>query len=113
MFQRKAYTKHNRFTTEIKILEIRLCFDIGYTPKIFSGLFNQREINPYNLRRGPEFRVPLTRTLHHGSESISYLGTKIWDILLTSFKEGVSLKSFKRLIKKWVPQACHCRLSKN
>ena len=23
----------------------------GYTPKIFSDLFNQRQISPYNLRR--------------------------------------------------------------
>ena len=48
-----------------------------YTPKIFSDLFNQREISPYNLRRHPEFRVPLTRTMYHGSQSYSSLSTKI------------------------------------
>ena len=67
----------------------------GYTPKIFSDLFNQREISPNNLRRHPEFRVPLTRTVYHGSESISYLSPNIWDILPASFKEEVSLNSFK------------------
>ena len=71
-----------------------------YKPKIFSDLFNQKEITPYNFRKRPEFRVPLTRTVYHGSESISYLGPKIWDILPTSFKEAVSLNSFKKLIKK-------------
>ena len=65
-------------------------------------LFNQREISPYNLRRHAEIRVPLTRTVYHGSESISYLGPKTWDILPTSFKEVVSLDCFKKLIKKWV-----------
>ena len=40
----------------------------GYTPKVFSDLFNQREISPYNLTRHPEFRVPLTRTVYHGSK---------------------------------------------
>ena len=84
-----------------------------YTPKIFSDLFNQREISPYNLRRYPEFRVLLTRTVHHGGKSISYLGPNIWDILTSSFKEAVSLSSFKKFIKKWVPQACPCRLCKN
>ena len=64
----------------------------GYTPKIFSDLFNKREISPYNLRRHSEFRVPLTRTAYHGNESISYLGPTIRDILLASFKEAVSLK---------------------
>ena len=72
----------------------------GYAPKIFSDLFNQREISLCNLRRRPEFRVPLTRTVYHGRESISYLGPKIWDILPTSFTEAVSLNSFKKLIKK-------------
>ena len=48
----------------------------GYTPRIFSYLFNQREISPYYIGRHPEFRVPLTRTVYHGSESISYLGPK-------------------------------------
>ena len=49
----------------------------GYTPKVFSDLFNQREISSYNFRRHPEFRVPLTKTVYHWSESISYLGLKI------------------------------------
>ena len=81
--------------------------------KIFSDLFIRREKSSYNLRRHPEFRVPLTRTVHHGRESISYLGPTIWDILPTLLKEAVSLNSFKKLIKKWVPQACPCRLCKN
>ena len=81
----------------------------GYIPKIFSDWLNQREISPYNLRRNPEFRVPLTRTELHGSESISYLGPKIRDIFPASFKEAVSLNSFKKLITTWVPQARPCR----
>ena len=59
---------------------------------IFSDLFNQREISPYNPKRHPEFRAPLTKTVYHGNESISYLGPKIWDILWGSFKEAVPLK---------------------
>ena len=85
----------------------------GYRSKIFNDLFNQKEISPYNLRRHPEFRVPLTRTVYQGSESISYLGPKTWDILPASFTRAVSLNSFKKLIKEWVPQACPCRLCKN
>ena len=64
----------------------------GYAPKIFSDLFNQREISPCNLRRHPEFRVTLTRTVYRGSESISYMSPKIWDILPASFKQVVLLK---------------------
>ena len=82
----------------------------GYTAKIFSDFFNQREIRPYNLKRQFEFTVTFTRTLYHGSENISYLGRKIWGILPTSFKEADLFNSFKKLVKKWVSQACHCRL---
>ena len=85
----------------------------GCAPKIFSNLFNQREISPCNLRRHTEFRVPLTRTVYHGSESISSLGPKIWDVLPTSFKEAATLNNFKKLIKKWIPQAYSCKLCKN
>ena len=87
----------------------------GYSPspKIFSDLFNQREISLYNLRRHPEFRVSLSSAVYHGSEGISHLGPKIWNILLATFKEGVSFNSFKKLIKKWVSEACPCRLCKN
>ena len=35
------------------------------------------------------------------------------DILLTSFKEAVSLSSFKKLIKKWVSQGSPYRLGKS
>ena len=64
-----------------------------YSLEIFSDLFNKREISAYNFRRHPEFTVPLNRTVYHGSESISCVGTKIWNILPPSFKEPVSLES--------------------
>ena len=82
-----------------------------YKPKIFNDFSNQREISPYNLRGHPGFVVTLTRTVYHASKSISYLGQKIWDINLASIKQALPLNSFKRLIKKWVPQVW--RLCKN
>ena len=44
-------------------------------------LFCQTEMNPYNLRIQHNFEVPYVRTAYNGSESISYLGPKIWDVL--------------------------------
>ena len=88
-------------------------WNLDMQPRFSVLLFNQREISPCNLRRHTEFRVPLTRTVYHGSESISSLGPKIWDVLPTSFKEAATLNNFKKLIKKWVPQAYSCKLCKN
>ena len=63
-------------------------------------LFYQTEMNPYNLRIQHNFEVPYVRTVYHGSESISYLGPKIWDVLPVSIKEANTFNSFKKLIKK-------------
>ena len=54
----------------------------------------------------------MTRTVYHRSECISHLGSKIWDIIPSSFKKAVSLNNFKKLIKKRVTQACPCKLCK-
>ena len=97
------YRNHSKkFSNGFPIIKCKETYKLksGYKPKIFSDLLNQKEISPYNLRRHPEFRAPLTRTVYHRSESISYLCPKIWNILATSFKEAVSLNSFKKLIKK-------------
>ena len=50
----------------------------------------------YNLRRCNDFRIPSIRTVYHGSESISFLGPKIWNILSDEIKHQTSLNSFKK-----------------
>ena len=52
------------------------------------------------------------KSVYHGSESISYLGPKIWEIVPAKINETNSLNSFKIEIRKWVPQSCPCRLFK-
>ena len=59
-----------------------------------------------------DFRIRSVKSVHHGSESISYLGPKIWEIFPAKVKGANSLNSFKIEIRKWVPQSCPCRLCK-
>ena len=77
------------------------------SPPIFSKLFCWRDIC-YNLRSNSNFVVPNVKSVFHGSESISYLGPKIWDIVPLEVKELTSLNAFKNGIKKWES----CRLCK-
>ena len=70
------------------------------SPPIFSELFCGRDIC-YNLRSNSNFAVPHVKSLFHGSESIYYLGPKIWDIVPLELKELTSLNAFKKGIKKW------------
>ena len=44
--------------------------------------------NHYNIHNHNNFRVPFARTIYHGStDSISYLGSRIWDIVSTKQKQ--------------------------
>ena len=99
---------HNR---NIQILATEM-FKIknDLSPEIMTELFEQRNEHHYNLRNNVHFITPQIRTVYHGSESISFLGPKIWNILPDRLKNATSLEVFKIKIKKWKPQNCPCRL---
>ena len=84
----------------------------GLSPELFTEIFARETESHYNLRRCNDFRIPSIRTVYHGSESISFLGPKIWNILPDEIKQQTSLNSFKKSVKKWKPQDCPCRLCK-
>ena len=58
--------------------------------------------HPYTLRQFQSSRR-LLKTVSHGSESISNIGPKLWDLTPNRLKEIVSLKVFNQAIKKWNP----------
>ena len=41
--------------------------------------------------------------MYHGTESISNLGPKIWDLVPRNLKEISELDKFKKAIKQWKP----------
>ena len=84
----------------------------GLSPELFTEIFARETESHYNLRRCNDFRIPSIRTVYHGRESISFLGSKIWNILPDEIKQQTSLNSFKKSVKKWKPQDCPCRLCK-
>ena len=81
------------------------------SPAIVRELFHERN-NNYNLRQFSEFAIPNVKSVHHGSESISVLGPKIWNLVPNEFRELTSLTAFKKAIKKWKSEMCPCRLCK-
>ena len=83
----------------------------GKSPEIVSDIFAQTTQH-YNFRQNQDFRARSVKSVYHGSESISYLGPKIWEIVPAKIKETNSLNSFKIEIRKWVPQSCPYRLCK-
>ena len=84
----------------------------GLSPPIVSNIFTQKNCHPYNLGLNSQFSRPLVSSVFHGTESISYLGPVIWDILPGSYKNLSNVSVFKNKIKKWKPENCSCRLCK-
>ena len=56
----------------------------GLSPPVVSNIFTQKICRSYNLRLNSQFSRPLVRSAFHWTESISYLGPVIWDILRDS-----------------------------
>ena len=80
-------------------------------PPIFTEIFKKRNPN-YQLRHTLHFSIPPVRSVYNGTESLSFLGPKVWDIVPTELKEVKILSAFKSGIKNWWPQNCLCRLCK-
>ena len=64
----------------------------GLSPEIRSDIFTQRIDNHYNLRNIHHFETLFLRTVYNGTESTSYFGPKIWDVVHEDFKKLNNLK---------------------
>ena len=79
--------------------------------ELIQGLFWVRQTH-YNLRNPHHFAIPSVNFVYHGSESISNLGLRIWNLVPDRLKEVNSISSFKNEIKRWKPEISPCRLCK-
>ena len=81
------------------------------SPPIFKEPFHKRTLN-YELRHPSKFTISRIESVYNGSESIAYLGTKIWNMVPSELKEMSSISYFKKAIKEWYPNNCPRRLCK-
>ena len=70
------------------------------SPPVVSNIFTQKNRHSYDLRFNSQFSRPHVRSVFHGTQSISYLGPVIWDILPDSYKNLPNFSVFKNRIKK-------------
>ena len=83
-----------RFTTEM------FKFYEGLSPPIVDNVFKLKTENMHNLRQVSKFSRPTVKTIYHGTESILYLGPKIWDILPEELRNMENLQISKRKIRR-------------
>ena len=84
---------------QILTMEIHKVFH-GLSPSILNDVFVLVS-HPYNFRWNDALQTRRVNSARHGTESISFLGPDIWDLVPSDIK--LSLVIFKRKIKKWVP----------
>ena len=80
-------------------------------PKIMKDTFRFIQ-KPYNLRNDPELQRRRNRTVYFGTESISSLAPKIWELIPSDITSANSLGIFKEKITFWKTDKCPCRLCK-
>ena len=76
--------------------------DLG--PKIMADIFHFVE-KPYNLRNNSIIQRQANRTVYFGTESISSLAPKLWELIPSEIKSA-------RKKKSWATDKCPCRLCK-
>ena len=82
----------------------------GGSSEIMKEIFRIREENGYNVRHQNTFKRPIVNSVYNNTETVSFWGPRIWELIPIEIKEWVSLNGFKKAIKKWKLVTCLCRL---
>ena len=107
-----SVTIHHR---NIQILAIELFkVKLGVAPPFMSIIFCKTEESVLNsLRSQVDFyNYENPKSVYFGLETLRNLGPKIWNIIPRDMRNCNTVNSFKRNIKKWLPEGCPCRLGK-
>ena len=71
----------------------------GIALKIFSYIFSSNSRVSYDLRCQSEFSRPLEKSVFNGTETGSYLDSRIWDLVPIEMKQKESLTTFRKAHK--------------
>ena len=86
-------------------------FQNGLSPPIMNDIFFSRQ-NIYNLRKFQELSTSTKNTVNFGTETISYRGPQLWNLIPDNIKSEPTLELFKKKIRKWKCEPCPCRMCK-
>ena len=62
---------------------------LGIAPVIMN-VFRIRK-NDYNTRKADAFQSHCVKTVHYGTETVSFLGPKLWSILPNEYKSIINI----------------------
>ena len=64
----------------------------------------------FHIRQEVNFCSYNVKTVLYGTETLSYLGPKIWNLAPSDIRDCAIEPIFRQKIKKWKPDRCSCRL---
>ena len=76
-------------------------------PKIMLDLFKE-VTHPYNLKNSLICGSYKIKTVRYDTETITYLGPKIWSIVPDEIRGSASLETFRQNIKLWKSNSRPC-----
>ena len=81
----------------------------AFSPDFITQLFPLND-HDKDTRNKSFFTPRRIFSTYSGSESISFLGPKIWELVPDNIKDCESIYSFKKSIKTWRLEDCPCRI---
>ena len=76
-----------------------------------TDIFKERSVS-YNLRKGSDTLLPVVRTTTYGTETVRYIGNKLWQLLPSSLKNIPNIENVMKGIRFWRSELCGCRSCK-
>ena len=85
----------------------------GMSSEIMNEILQLRKKSHYNVRHTTEFIIPLIHSVYHGSESVSYLGPKIWELIPPVIRQIDAFSGFKKARKNGNLPTAHAGFAKH
>ena len=83
----------------------------GLSPPIMHDALMIRN-NKYNLKNFKCLYSTTKKTAKYGTETVTYRGPQIWNLVPEKNKNASSFEIFKKEIRKWKGEKCPCRICK-
>ena len=105
----KSVTIHQR---NLQLLATEILKTKWIKSKNYEEIFTFKNVD-YDLRNNTSLKIGNLKTVYYGTESLTNLDVKIWNIQPNEYKELKSLSTFKSRISNWVTDECPRRMCKN
>ena len=105
----KGVTFHIKFI--FKLLEEIFKTVHKQNPPFLHDIFTVKK-SGHNLRRGEQLALPSTKTVKFGIQSLSFVGSLLWDRLPKDVKESSSFEIFKGKLRLLPNNFCTCPICK-